>query len=136
MLLLDAIVDADAERVVCEVTIRRDSMFCNGVNGVPSWVGLEYMAQTASTFSGIDEARAGNKATIGLLLGSRRYTSAVPYFAIGARLRVEAHVVLRDDADLVAFDCQILEGERVLASADVKAYRPPDVFAVVQGRRI
>jgi predicted hotdog family 3-hydroxylacyl-ACP dehydratase len=121
---------------VCGVTIRPDSMFCDGVNGVPSWVGLEYMAQTASTYSGIDEARAGKKATIGLLLGSRRYTTEVPYFAIGMRLRVEAHMVLRDDTDLVAFDCKILDGERVLASADVKAYRPPDVLAVVRGQRI
>jgi predicted hotdog family 3-hydroxylacyl-ACP dehydratase len=136
MLLLDAMIDADAERVVCKVTIRRDSMFCDGVNGVPSWVGLEYMAQTASTYSGIDEARVGKKPTIGLLLGSRRYASAVPYFAIGAHLRVEAHLVLRDETDLVAFDCKILHEERVLASADIKAYRPADVFAIVQGQRI
>jgi predicted hotdog family 3-hydroxylacyl-ACP dehydratase len=136
MLLLDEVVDADADKVICALTIRADSMFCDGGKGVPSWVGLEYMAQTASSYSGLEEARAGTPATIGLLLGTRRYTVDMPYFPIGACLLVEAHVVLRDDNDLVAFDCTISEAERVIARADVKAYRPKDVFSVVRGERI
>lgn len=136
MLLLDEMLDAGEEHVSCAVTIRPDSMFCDGVNGVPSWVGLEYMAQTVSTYSGIDEARAGLRPTIGLLLGSRRYKTEVPFFPIGVRLTVEAHLLLRDENDLVAFDCKIRDGDRVLASGDVKAYRPKDVFAVVRGERI
>lgn len=136
MLLLDEVLDADAEHVSCGVTIRKDSMFCDGVNGVPAWVGIEYMAQTASTYSGLEEARAGQRPTIGLLLGTRRFTTEVPFFSIGAQLRVEAQMILRDESDLVAFDCKILEGDRVLARADVKAYRPKDVFAVVRGERI
>lgn len=136
MLLLDEMLDADVEFVSCGVTIRRDSMFCDGENGVPSWVGLEYMAQTVSTYSGIAEARAGQRPSIGLLLGSRRYKAQVAFFPLGAHLRIEAHLLLRDDNDLVAFDCKILYGDRVLASGDVKAYRPKDVFAVVRGERI
>ena len=69
MLLLDTMLDADEEHVSCGVTIRPDSLFCDGVNGVPSWVGLEYMAQTVSTYSGIDQARARQRPSIGLLLG-------------------------------------------------------------------
>jgi len=136
MLLLDAMIDADEEHVSCAVTIRPDSMFCDGVNGVPSWVGLEYMAQTVSTYSGVDEARAGVPASIGLLLGSRRYKTEVPFFPIGARLTVEAELVLRDDSDLVAFDCLIRDGDRVLARGDIKALRPKDVFAIIRGERI
>jgi 3-oxoacyl-[acyl-carrier-protein] synthase-1 len=136
MLLLDEMIDADEERVVCGVTIRPDTMFCDGVNGVPSWVGLEYMAQTMSTYAGLDEARAGMRPSIGLLLGSRRYTTEVAFFPIGARLRIEAHLLLRDENDLAAFDCKIFDGDRVVARGDVKAYRPKDVHAVVRGERI
>ncbi len=136
MLLLDEVIDADVEHVICAVTIRPDSMFCDGANGVPSWVGLEYMAQTVSTYSGVDEARAGIPATIGLLLGTRRYRTEVAYFSIGTRLIVEAQMVLRDDSDLVAFDCKINDGDRVVARGDIKAYRPKDVFAVIRGERI
>jgi predicted hotdog family 3-hydroxylacyl-ACP dehydratase len=136
MLLLDELIDVGPEHVVCAVSIARDTMFCDGVNGVPSWVGLEYMAQTAATYSGVEEARAGVRPTIGLLLGSRRYRPEVPYFAIGSQLRVHAELILRDETDLVAFACRIVEGERVLAHADVKAYRPKDVLAVIRGERI
>jgi len=136
MLLLDAMLDAGAEHVTCGVTIRPDTMFCDGTNGVPAWVGLEYMAQAVSTYSGIGEARAGQRPSIGLLLGSRRYQAEVPYFPIGASLRVHADLLLRDEHDLVAFACTIADGDRVLARGDVKAYRPKDVFAVVRGERI
>jgi predicted hotdog family 3-hydroxylacyl-ACP dehydratase len=136
MLLLDELIDVGPEHVVCAVSIGRDTMFCDGVNGVPSWVGLEYMAQTAASYSGVEEARVGVRPTIGLLLGSRRYKPEVPYFAIGSRLQVRAELILRDETDLVAFACRIVEGERVLAQADVKAYRPKDVLAVIRGERI
>ena len=136
MLLLDELIDAGPEHVVCAVAIERDTMFCDGVNGVPSWVGIEYMAQTAATYSGVEEARAGVRPTIGLLLGSRRYKPEVPYFAIGSRLRVHAELILRDETDLVVFSCRIVEGERLVAQADVKAYRPKDVLAVIRGERI
>ena len=136
MLLLDEMLDAGPEHVTCAVTIRSDTMFCDGVNGVPSWVGLEYMAQTACTYSGIEEAREGKRPSIGLLLGSRRYKAEAPYFPIGTTLRVHAELLLRDESDLVAFACTIADGDRVLAHGDVKAYRPKDVFAVVRGDRI
>jgi predicted hotdog family 3-hydroxylacyl-ACP dehydratase len=136
MLLLDELLDAGPEHITCGVTIRRDTMFCEGDQGVPSWVGIEYMAQTACTYSGLPEARDGKRPSIGLLLGSRRFKTEVPFFAIGSVLRVRAELVLRDDTDLVAFACTIADGERVLARADVKAYRPKDVLAVVRGERI
>jgi len=136
MLLLEEMLDAGSEHATCAVTIRPDTMFCDGANGVPAWVGLEYMAQTVCTYSGIDEAREGKRASIGLLLGSRRYKVEAPFFRIGARLIVHAELLLRDENDLVAFACTIKEGERVLARGDVKAYRPKDVLAVVRGDRI
>jgi predicted hotdog family 3-hydroxylacyl-ACP dehydratase len=136
MLLLDEMLDAGPDHATCAVTIRPETMFCDGVNGVPSWVGLEYMAQTACTYSGLEEARAGKRPSIGLLLGARRYKAETPFFPIGSRLRVHAELLLRDESDLVAFACTITEGDRVLARGDVKAYRPKDVFAVVRGDRI
>ncbi|HVF17563.1 MAG TPA: hypothetical protein VNA21_11650, partial [Steroidobacteraceae bacterium] len=99
MLLLDELIDVGPEHVTCAVAIERSTMFCDGANGVPSWVGIEYMAQTAAAYSGVEEARAGIRPTIGLLLGSRRYKSEVAYFPIGSRLRVHAELILRDETD-------------------------------------
>lgn len=135
MLLLDELLDYGPQHVVCGVTIREDSMFSDG-GGVPSWVGLEYMAQTACAFSGVEEALRGVKPSVALLLGSRRYRTATSAFPIGTRLRVLAELVLRDENDLVAFDCAIFDGERELARGDVKAIRPRDLGVIVHGGRI
>lgn len=143
MVLLDEFIEYKSERVVCAVTIHRHSMFCEGDKGVPSWVGVEYMAQTASTYAGFAEASIGLPASICLLLGARRYRAEEPYFPIGARLRIVADLQFRDDSDLVAFDCAIYSDrglrrgdEIVVARGDIKAYRPKDVMAVVRGERI
>jgi predicted hotdog family 3-hydroxylacyl-ACP dehydratase len=133
MLLLDEVLEHSPEHVVCAVTIRPTSQFCEEGKGVPAWVGLEYMAQTVCAYSGVDEARAGQRPSIGLLLGARRYESQVDCFAPGTRLRIRADLVLRDENDLVAFNCTIDDGERPLARGDIKALRPKDVLAVIRG---
>jgi len=140
MILLDELLEHGPEHVSCVVTIRADTLFCDGVNGVPAWVGIEYMAQTASVYAGVPEANAGIPASICLLLGARRFRAEEPFFAIGARLRVFAELLLHDDNDLAAFGCVIYcdqgRGERVVARGDIKAYRPKDPAAVVRGDRI
>ena len=133
MLLLDELRDHGPEHVTCGVTIHEQTMFCEGTQGVPAWVGLEYMAQTACAFSGMEEVSAGLKPSIGLLLGSRAYESQVEWFALGMNLHIRAELVLRDESDLVAFACTIHEGDQLLARGDVKAYRPKDVLALIRG---
>jgi predicted hotdog family 3-hydroxylacyl-ACP dehydratase len=136
LLLLDELAEHGPEHVCCLVHIRGDTLFNDGVHGVPAWVGIEYMAQTICAFSGVEEFVEGNRPSIGLLLGSRRYQSEVEWFAPGSTLRVRAELLLRDENDLVAFQCTIHQGERLLARGDVKAYRPKDVLAVIRGERI
>lgn len=136
MLLLDELLDHGEEHVVCAVHVRGDTRFCDGVHGVPAWVGLEYMAQTMCAFSGVEEVRAGGRPSIGLLLGSRRYQSEVEWFGLGSHLVVRADLQLRDENDLVAFQCTIHDSGRLVARGDVKAYRPKDVMAVIRGERV
>jgi predicted hotdog family 3-hydroxylacyl-ACP dehydratase len=135
MLLLDELRDHGPEHVTCGVTIHDQATFCEGVSGVPAWVGLEYMAQACCAFSGIEEVREGRRPSIGLLLGSRAYESQVEFFALGAKLEVRAELLMRDESDLVAFACSIHHADQVLARGDVKAYRPKDVLALIRGSR-
>jgi len=139
MLLLDELLDYGPEHVSCAVTIRPETLFCDG-KGVPAWVGIEYMAQAACAYAGIPDAEAGKPARICLLLGARRYRAETPLFAVGSRLRVVATLTLRDESDLAAFDCEIFssasQGEHSVARGDIKAFRPKDVGAVLRGERI
>jgi len=135
MLLLDELRDHGPEHVICGVTIHTGTMFCDGINGVPAWVGLEYMAQTVCAFSGVEEVRAGLAPSIGLLLGSRSYQCSAQWLPLGATLHVRADLLMRDDNDIVAFTCTIHENDRLLARGDIKGYRPKDVLALVGGSR-
>jgi predicted hotdog family 3-hydroxylacyl-ACP dehydratase len=130
MRLLDEIVEYETEAVRTRVRIRAESPFC-GNDGVPAWVGLEYMAQTMAVFSGIELLQRGEQPRIAFLVGTRRYESIVPTFAIGATLDVTARVVLWEQTNLFAFDCAIFEGTRKLAWGEIKAFRPDDVEAYI-----
>ncbi|MES2488210.1 MAG: 3-hydroxylacyl-ACP dehydratase, partial [Pseudomonadota bacterium] len=105
------------------LTIRADSNFCDGVHGVPAWVGIEYMAQAISVFSGVEQLQRGEAIKIGLLIGTRRYESEVPVFTIGSKLNIIARLSDREDEGISMFACEIRDDQRVLARGDIKAYR-------------
>jgi predicted hotdog family 3-hydroxylacyl-ACP dehydratase len=135
MRLLDELHDHGPEHVTCGVTIHAGALFCDGVHGVPAWVGLEYMAQTACAFSGVEEVLAGSRPSIGLLLGTRSYQCSAEWFPLGATLRIRAELLMRDEHNLVAFACTSHENDRLLARGDLKAYRPGNVLELLGGSR-
>jgi predicted hotdog family 3-hydroxylacyl-ACP dehydratase len=139
MLLLDRLMDYGPEHVTCGLTIRPDTLFSEPTLGVPAWVGIEYMAQTAGVYSGINDRLASRAPAVCLLLGARSYRATAPYFSIGSSLRIVTTLVLRDDDDLAAFQCAIYSRaggeETIVATGDIKAYRPRDLSAVVRGER-
>ena len=75
MVLIDAVesFDAEARRLVARVTIGENQLFFDG-KGVPNWVAIEYMAQTAAALVGYYDRHVapGQPARPGLLLGTRK----------------------------------------------------------------
>lgn len=131
LLLLDSIQGYGEDWLQAEVQIRPDSFFADA-HGVPSWVGIEYMAQAVCAWSGIEQVQRGEPPGVGLLLGSRRYEASCPVFITGSRLQVRIQMIWRDSNDLGAFDCTIHESGKVLATAQLKVYRPPDARAFLE----
>ncbi|QBK05253.1 hypothetical protein DW355_11255 [Hylemonella gracilis] len=137
MLLVDRLLAADEEGATCELTVR-DGLFAHE-DGVPAWVGIEYMAQTVATWAGAGHARRGTRQRPGFLLGSRRYTAHVGAFALGTRLRVTVRCELLGDNGLGMFDCRIQDAdtEALLAQARVSVYeqaegKDTDLLALLQ----
>ena len=124
MLLADR-VDYGADYGQITLTVRPDSLFC-GDEGVPAWVGIEYMAQAMGVFSGVERKQQGGEVRIGLLIGTRRYDSNVPVFPVGAELTTTARLVF-SEAQMFVFNCEISDGTQVLARGDIKAFRPDDI---------
>ncbi len=93
---------------------------------MPSWIGIELMAQGAAAYIGLlarMEGRAPPEA--GYLLGTRKFTASVNTFPARAVLRVQTEVIYRDDSGLGSFACKILQQEAVLAEATINVYEPP-----------
>ena len=122
MTLIERLIEYSQQRSVASVTIRRDSPFFED-SGVPSWVGIEYMAQTIAAHAGYEARLRGEAPAVGLLLGTRFYRSEVGTFALGTTLTISVQPSFAD-SKLGVFQCSIAAEERLLATAVVNIYRP------------
>ena len=125
MSLLDTVEHCDGEGIEARVRVPAGGLF-EGADGMPAWVGIEYMAQAIAAWSGARARTGGGSPRIGYLLGSRRYEAAVPAFEPGAELRVFAQCELMGDNGLGMFDCRIECDGRVLASGRLSVFEPQD----------
>lgn len=118
MLLLDQLIEVNEEWAVTQAVVREDGLFVRD-GRLPAWIGIEYMAQTISVWSGGRALREGLQPRVGLLLGSRRYEVTCADFAVGAVLRIEAKHEFVGENGLGMFDCRILQAGEELARAKV-----------------
>lgn len=125
MSLLSRLMSADGEQALAEVDLTPASLFAQA-DGVPAWVGIEYMAQTIAAWAGARARRAGREPAVGFLLGSRRYEVTAAVFATGQTLRIHTHCELIGDNGLGQFACRIHDAAgRLLAEAMVSVFEPP-----------
>lgn len=132
MSLLDSIDGYGEDWLRASLTLHPASTFA-GAGGVPGWVGIEYMAQTASAFGGIEQVQRGESPSIGLLIGSRYYRCMVDLIPFHTPLQVLARVAIRDSEDFAAYDCTLTAGSRPIAECTLKAYRPRDLGTLLKG---
>ena len=99
--------------------------------GVPAWIGLEYMAQTIAAYSGLQERLNGGKPKIGFLLGSRKYLCNAERFEIGQKLRLKVYPEILGGNGLNVFNCE-LQGDGVNASAMINVFQPEDADAFLR----
>lgn len=131
MCLLSRIVAYGDDWIRAEVDIDASSTFARQ-EGIPAWIGIEYMAQAVAAFSGIQQ-QSGQPPRIGFLLGTRRYICNTALFAFGQTLTIEAHREMQADNGLLVFQC-VLRGEQVEAQANLNIFEPEDVQRYTQGQ--
>ena len=129
-ILLDAVVACTDTSLTATVTIGPDSPFHRD-NGIPAYVGIEYMAQACGAYSGFQARRDGKEPRIGFILGTRRYAAKHAWFADGADLAVHVELVYRDD-EIGMFDCTISDGNAVVAQARLTVAEPKDAAALLR----
>lgn len=132
MILIDKLLKFDDNTAHCQVEITAQSQFIKANSYVPSYVGIEYMAQSVAAHAGAKALNAGGKIDIGFLLGSRKYQAKVTQFFIGDVLDIFVTELHQEESGLGVFDCKILlEGEEV-ASAKVNAFQPEDPKSFIE----
>ena len=126
MLLINELLEVGQESSESRVIIDTDTPFADE-QGVPAWIGLEYMGQTAALIAGYQQREGLCEPHLGFLMGSRRYQTSVARFTLGHTLRVRCEQAALVGESLATFNCTIPDetsGEQ-LANALLSVYRRP-----------
>jgi predicted hotdog family 3-hydroxylacyl-ACP dehydratase len=120
--MIDAVLSDTEDRIEVAAHISREHPFFVAGHGVPTWVGIELMAQAIAAHAGLSGRRARRPPRNGMLLGTRRYQVETAYFPEGMRLDVCAEREFGDsgaDGGVGACTCTIQGGGRILAKATI-----------------
>jgi predicted hotdog family 3-hydroxylacyl-ACP dehydratase len=132
LLLIDQLLDVSLEQASALITITPASSFAVVGKGVPSWISLEYMGQTAALIAGYQAQQNPGPPQLGYILGTRRLTTSVAYFGFGSVLVVRCQQDGVVGNSLANFRCSIHAMEyaggreqpgRCLAEASLSVYR-------------
>lgn len=130
MRLVDQLITFDKTSACVALTISAESEFYQlEQQGVPSYIGIEYMAQCIAAQAGANALASGDNIKLGFLLGTRKYLPKVNYFHRGQTLNISATRLMEDSTGLSVFDCTITERnqpETILAQAKINVYQPND----------
>ena len=128
MLLLNDVLSYNQElkTLTAIFVIEEENLFYDKKNkGVPSSVGIEYMAQTIGAY-----AFYKNNCTIpkiGLLLGARLFSTGIDFFKLNETYTVKVKEIFTDK-QILAFDCIIFDNKNEeIASATVNVYQNDEI---------
>lgn len=114
LLLLDRLVEPGIEQTVCEWRVQDSDPFMTPGQGVPAYVGVEYMAQCIAVHAGVRARARGFGPPLGFLLGTRHYRSSIAHMSAGLTYRATCRELISDDNGMGSYECEILfDNERV-----------------------
>lgn len=130
MILVDQLVAYSNSAAHCTITIHEKSNFYNNVKqSVPSYVAIEYMAQSIAAFANANEKDQGGEVAIGFLVSSRKLKVFVKEFTLGMQLNVFVEQLYVEDSGLSAFDCYIEHDDKRIVEAKINIFQPKDASA-------
>jgi predicted hotdog family 3-hydroxylacyl-ACP dehydratase len=133
MVLLDRILHYDSMNLIAEITINVDCMFYDpAVKGVPSWVGIEYMAQAISALAGLRAREKNASIKIGFLLGTRKMLLQQKVLLAGGTYQIHVKQLFWDPSGLANFECEIRHGQELCVTAKVNVFETDDVTKVTE----
>ena len=134
MILLDEVVGRDGLSMTTALTVRPSLPFFRPGRGIPTHIGLEWMAQTCGAYIGARSRDDGRPVRLGFLLGTREYKSSVRWFVVGERVLVTATEQF-GDGQIGSFNCSIRRAsdDVRIANAVLTVYQPEDPGTLLAG---
>lgn len=128
MLFINELISLGPEHAETKVLINNQAAFFEPDKGVPAWIGLEYMGQTAALIAGYQLKMGLVEPHLGFLLGTRSFKTNCSYFADDQTLEVSCQEKAVMGESLATFACTIANDENkdLLASAVLSVFRKPE----------
>jgi len=126
-ILLSRVVAHDDAHTVCLAAPALAGLYRDDEGRIPSWVGVEMMAQCVAAHAGLRSHARGERPRIGFLLGTRRLALGAAALPPDRELEVRAEH-LWGDGRMVSFTCEVREtdGGPPLLAGNLNAYVPDD----------
>lgn len=132
MILIDDIIEHGPDHIHTILTIRDCIPFYkDGL--VPTYVSLEYMAQTVAVWSGLMGQQQNLPPKIGFLLGTRQLRLNASHFKNGDILHVFGNLKF-NDGEMASFDCRVDVNGNTIASALLNVFQPKDINPFLQNQ--
>ncbi len=126
MLFLDRLTAIGADFAECEWRVAEDFPLVVPGLGVPSYAGIEYMAQCVAVHSGARARIRGLEPPLGLLLGTRSYECSIPCFEVGQRYESKCREIVRDSQGMGSFSCCLMSKGAIIAEANLAVFETPE----------
>jgi len=117
MLLLTKVNEYDLkeESIEAEYHLAQDCLFYDPAeDGVPAWVGFEFIAQAVSAFMGIKTRARGEPVKLGFILGVSGVRMGLSFFKTGSILVIKAKEFENMDPLYIYTGEIFIEGKKVL----------------------
>jgi len=116
MLLLDRVLEYDIEHsILAEYDITEDCLFYDPLlDGVPSWAGFEFIAQTVSALTGIRKREKGEKPNMGFILSIPSMRMEIPFFRNGSSVKIRVEEIDCTDMIYTFEGAAFVKGKKVI----------------------
>ncbi|MFT2091831.1 3-hydroxylacyl-ACP dehydratase [Paraglaciecola sp. 2405UD69-4] len=131
MILIEQLKEFSEDSATCLLEIREQSNFYNPEKkSVPSYVGLEYLAQSIAAYANANKVQEGGEVALGFLVSARNFKAAVSEFTLGMQLETKVTKLFKEENGLSVFDCLIFCDEEQLIEAKINVYEPenPELY--------
>lgn len=132
LILLECIEQHDDHSLQASLQIKADDIFATE-QGVPSWIGLEYMGQAVAAFLGLKARVMGMPIKVGFLVSCRQYRPSLSFFPVGSKLLVSVNSFNFSENSLQVFECVIHCDGKPVVMSNLNIYVPDDVAGFMEG---